>query len=119
MTTATLDKKPARIASKKPVEPTKILVDKTQYFLTKSVLRFGKHADGNVAIQGYDPKTGNKTFLATLSMGEGYNEGYVWLKGWEVNEGVIDALVKAGVVSITGKAVICGKYAAIEARLLV
>jgi hypothetical protein len=111
MTTKTL--------TKAPVEPTKISIGKTSYFPVKSVLRFGKHADGNVAIQGYDPRTGNKTFLATLSMGGKPVEGYVWLKGWDENEGVIDALVKAGVVSITGKAAICGKYAAIEARLLV
>lgn len=120
MTTSTIAKTPkAPGRSKAPVEPTKIAVEKTSYFPMKSVLRFGKHADGNVAIQGYDPKTGNKTFLATLSMGEPALEGYVWLKGWDENEGVIDALVKAGVVSITGKAVICGKFAAIEARLLV
>lgn len=95
-----------------------ILIGPTTYCHSKSVMRFGRYVDGSIAIQCYTTK-GEPTFKPTVCVDEPAPEGYVWLKGWSENEGVIDALVKAGVVSITGKARVCGYGYAIEGRLLV
>jgi hypothetical protein len=47
------------------------------------------------------------------------NEGCVFLKGWSENVGIPEALVKAGIVELTGRKVISRFCEAVEARLLV
>lgn len=63
---------------------------------------------------------GEPQFTATVSIvGELPAEGCVFLKGWSENEGIPEALVKAGVVELTGRKVRVGFSEAIEAKLII
>lgn len=57
---------------------------------------------GGFAIQVYGED--GLQYTATVNLA-GKNPGQygVWLKDWSENEGVVDALVKAGVVELTGE----------------
>ncbi len=81
-------------------------------------LSFAKYGDGSVAIQAtsldFEPM-----FTATVCLEEPAKKGHVFLKGWSENEGVPEALVKAGIVELTGHTVPTGYCEAIEAKLLI
>lgn len=82
-------------------------------------LQFGKYGDGSTAIQGMSP-TGEPLFKATVALENNRPaEGCVFLKGWSENEGIPEALVKAGVVELTGRKAKTGFCEAIEAKLLI
>lgn len=65
--------------------------------------------DGSVALKAtVCPPSGN------LRAGH----DWIWLKGWSENEGVVDALVKAGVVTLMTNAVAqCGHQVALAGKL--
>ncbi|KKN05781.1 hypothetical protein LCGC14_1083770 [marine sediment metagenome] len=81
------------------------------------LLSFAKYGDGSVAIQAVSLDQ-EPMFTATACINEPAKEGHVFLKGWSENEGIPEALVKAGVVELTGRTVSTGYCEAIEAKLL-
>ncbi len=60
---------------------------------------------------------GEPLFTATVAIDELPADGRVFLKGWSENEGIPEALVKAGIVELTGRTVPTGYCEAIEAKL--
>lgn len=80
-------------------------------------LSFGQYGDGSTAIQGISLQ-GEPIFTATVALDEKPTEGCVFLKGWSENEGVPEALVKAGIVELTGRKIKTGFCEAEEAKLL-
>ena len=73
----------------------------------------GSHAITATTLQG-EPQ-----FTATVALDKLPADGCVFLKGWGENEGIPEALVKAGIVELTGRTVPTGYCEAIEAKLLV
>ena len=62
---------------------------------------------------------GEPLFTATVALDELPAEGCVFLKGWSENEGIPEALVKAGIVELTGRTIPTGYCKAVEAKLLI
>lgn len=62
---------------------------------------------------------GEPLFTATVALDEMPPKGHVFLKGWSENEGIPEALVKAGIVELTGRTIPTGYCEAIEAKLLI
>ena len=92
---------------------------KTKYVDEEIALYVGTYRDGRTAIVGLNFRDGMKEFNATVWVPDEPAEGCVWLKGWEENEGIPEALVAAGVVRLTGRTCNTGYVEAVEARLLV
>jgi hypothetical protein len=90
---------------------------KTQYCNEVINLRFGHYQNGSVAIQG-DSLDGQPLFVATVALDEKPPENHIFLKGWSENKGIPEALVKAGIVELTGRTVPTGYVKALEAKLL-
>lgn len=90
---------------------------KSKYCDEEVELVFGHYGDGSTAIQGIS-LDGEPIFKATVALDEKPAEGCVFLKGWSENEGVPEALIKAGVVELTGRKVKTGFCEAVEAKLL-
>jgi len=69
-------------------------------------IRFGRYASGEIAIEILDDCNESQC-VATVSLvpyGAPHPGKYgVWLKGWFENEGVPQALVDAGIVTLTGR----------------
>ena len=81
---------------------------------------FGKYANDRVAIQLTDIEDHCPLCTATVNIPEAQlDAGKVFLKGWSENEGVPQALDKAGIVKLTGRTVPSGFVEADEAELLV
>lgn len=91
----------------------------SKYVSEQALLAFLKYKDDSVAIVGYSWKTGEPLFTASVWLPDPPAEGCVWLKGWEENEGIPQALVERGIVRLTGQTCNTGFCEAIEARLLV
>ena len=62
---------------------------------------------------------GEPLFTATVALDQSPPEGHVFLKVWAENEGILEALVKAGIVELTGRMVPVSFGVAVEAKLLV
>jgi hypothetical protein len=84
-------------------------------------VEIGKYlADDSIALRITD--NGMPVATATVCLvksGVPVEAGKVWLKGWGENEGIPEALEKAGIVKLTGKAFTVGYGKALEADLLV
>ena len=90
---------------------------KTNYIDERVELVLGRYGNGDTAIQGFS-LDGQPAFKATVSvLGEKPAKGCVFLKGWSENEMIPDCLVKAGIVTLTGRTVKIGHCEAIEAKL--
>lgn len=101
-----------------PVDLLKIDV-KTAYMNEEVLIEFAKYANGRTAIRAYST-SGEPAFTATVNIPEAVpGEGCVFLKGWAENEGIPEALVKAGVVTLTGRKIATGMCAADEAKIIV
>lgn len=86
------------------------------------LVRFARYsATDELAIQIINPQDGQPELTATVnvtSYGAPPPGRYgVWLKGWEENEGVPEALVAAGVVRLTGRTFQTGFVEAQHAEL--
>jgi len=90
---------------------------KTRYCNETVELFFAKYQNGSTAIQAKS-LFGEPVFTATVALEEMPPENHVFLKGWSENEGVPEALVKAGVVKLTGRKIPTGYCEAEEAELL-
>ena len=97
-----------------------MIVHITSRHLDKEVELFFEHyRDDTTAITAISLQ-GEPEFVATVSIpNEKPREGCVFLKGWSENEGIPEALAKAGVVRLTGRKVKAGFCEAIEAEVLV
>jgi len=80
----------------------------------------GFYNNGRTALQLVDVEDGSPYYIATVNIPEEeLAEGCVFLKGWSENEGVPEALEKAGVVKLTGRIVASGWVEAQEGQLLI
>lgn len=70
-------------------------------------IKFGRYASGELAIQIMNAEDGQPEAKATVSLvpygAPEPGEFGVWLKGWSENEGIPEALAKAGIVILTGR----------------
>lgn len=70
------------------------------------LIKFGRYGSGELAIQIINETDGQPEAKATVSLvpygAEDPGEFGVWLKGWSENEGIPEALEKAGIVQLTG-----------------
>jgi hypothetical protein len=100
-----------------PVGMLKIMVD-TKYIHEEVVLEFCQYDNKRTAIRAY-ALDGDPMFTATVNIpNETPAKDCVFLKGWSENEGLPEALVKAGVVKLTGRKVTTGYTEAVEAKIL-
>jgi hypothetical protein len=75
---------------------------------------------GRILLALIDASDGEPLFTATVNLpDETLEDGYVFLKGYSENEGLPEALEKAGVVAFTGRVVKTGFVTVKEAKLLV
>lgn len=88
----------------------------TEYCKGEVELNFGKYSNGSTAIRA--SQNGEPMFVATVALDELPPKGHVFLKGWSENEGVPQALEKAGIVKLTGRKIPTGYVEAEEAELL-
>ena len=80
---------------------------------------YAKYANGRTAMQLVDVNTGESVAMVTVNLPDApLAEGYVFIKDWSENEGVLDALDRAGVVKATARVVPTGYVMANEARVL-
>lgn len=91
---------------------------KTEFINERVVLEFGKYGNGSIAIRA-TTLNGEPQFCATVAVEPLPAAGCVFLKGWSENEGIPEALVKAGIVELTGRKVTNGFCEAVEAKLLI
>lgn len=89
-----------------------------KYSRGKYRITFGKYGNGSIAIQGFTLDS-EPQFKATVALDEVPPDNHVFLKGWSENEGIPEALVKAGIVELTGRTIPTGYCEALEAKLLV
>lgn len=83
-------------------------------------LEFSTYTNGRIALLLCEPGFRGSEFKATVNIPEAdVPEGHVLLKGWSENEGIPQAMVKAGIVELTGRQVPTGFCVAEEAKLLV
>ena len=62
-----------------------------------------KYYDGNIALQLIDAEDGAPVAMATVNLPDAPLEpNHVYIKNWSENEGVLAALVEAGIVRDTG-----------------
>lgn len=118
MTTTTKERSltSAKTVKKTTVKPT---VGVTTFIPYKTTPRYGKHTNGSTAIVLFDPETEEVCCIATLQVPRMPMEGCVWLKTWDECDGVVDALIVAGIVRLTGNVYRCGKKGhAFEAMLM-
>lgn len=93
-------------------------VGPTVYCGPATIKRKGVYHDGSLALQAYTPE-GEPAYTATVCTEEPPAEGCVWIKDWSENEGVLDALERAGIIQMTGRWLPCGFAVAFEGKLLV
>jgi len=88
-----------------------------KYIKGEVELQFGKYQNGSTAIQAFSLE-GEPDFTATVALDEMPSDGYVFLKGWSENEGIPNALEKAGVIQLTGRTIPTGYVEAQVSKLL-
>ena len=99
----------------------RIYTIETKYCEKKQLsLEFSTYTNGRIALLLCEPGFRGSELKATVNIPEeDVPEGHVLLKGWSENEGLVQALVKAGIVELTGRQVPTGFCVAEEAKLLV
>lgn len=99
----------------------KLTIGGAKYFSGGEV-SFAKYGvDDTVAIMINDPHTGERLAVASVNLEEADlpSPKHVWLKGWSENEGVPEALEKAGIIKRTGETKQTGFCQAELAEILV
>ena len=83
-------------------------------------LEFSKYQNGRIAILLVDTTDGSPVTTASVNLpDEPLNDGEVFIKDWSENQGVLAALVAAGIVEDTGRTVRTGFVQANIVRILV
>lgn len=78
------------------------------------------YADGNICLVARDPEDGSPWGTLSVNIPEtNVNDDHVWIKDWSENEGVLNALIKSGMVSDLSITQPCGFCEAHLVRLLV
>ena len=91
-------------------------VGRTKYGAA-GIASFTEYAYGGTAIT-VASEDGEPLYRATVFMdGHVLPPDEVWIKDWSENEGVADALVKAGIVTLTGRTLQAGYATALHAKL--
>jgi hypothetical protein len=89
-------------------------------YTAAGTVAFARYGSGEIAMQIINAN-GERECVATVSLvpcgAEHPGEYGVWLKDWSANDGIADALVKAGVVTLTGKNYATGHVVARHAQL--
>ncbi len=68
-----------------------------------------EYRDGNAAISLDDATDGSPVATASVNIPEAkLPTGFIFIKNWSENEGMLDALVSAGIVEDTGRTFPCG-----------
>jgi len=84
-------------------------------------IKFGRYGSGELAIQIMNPEDGQPEAKATVSLvlygAPDTGEVAVWLKGWSENEGIPEALARAGIVTLTGRTWTTGYTEALHGEL--
>ncbi|MDD5381898.1 MAG: hypothetical protein PHG53_09730 [Phycisphaerae bacterium] len=81
-------------------------------------LQFSHYDNGSVSIKGVSVEDEEPLFIATVALELIPPKNHVFLKGWGENEGIPNALEKAGIVKLTGWTIPTGFVEAQEAILL-
>lgn len=118
-TRAKTPKAPKAVKPAPTVDREAILIGPTEFCHRKSYLRFGTYRDGNIAIKGICAQTGVQLYQATVNVIGKPLEGCTWFKAYGENTGLVDELIKAGIISLTGHVHRCGSGFALEGRILV
>lgn len=92
-------------------------VGPAKYFKS-GVIKFAEYAENNIAILIVDEFSEERLAVASVNLDELPPKGHVWLKGWSENEGIPEALEKAGIVELTGETTPTGYVEAQLAKLL-
>jgi len=83
-------------------------------------IKFGWYGSGEIAMRVVN-SAGERELVATVSVvpygAPDPGRHGVWIKDWSENEGVADALVKAGIVRLTGQTHSTGFVQALHAQL--
>ena len=93
-----------------------IIYVSTKYCKGDVELNFSRYGNGSTAIQAF--QDGEPMFVATVALDELPPVGHVFLKGWSENEGVPQALERAGIIQLTGRKIPTGYVEAEEAKLM-
>lgn len=79
---------------------SRIINIKTKYLNQRALLSFGEYGNGATAISLFDPQDGEPLGVATVNLLDAVPEpGNVFIKNYSENEGMVSALVEAGVIS--------------------
>ena len=73
--------------------------------------------DGALSISLVDPLTAEPSATATVCLDRPPPDFHLYLKDWAQNEGIPEALVAAGIVTLTGGARATGQFMAREAKI--
>jgi len=89
-------------------------------FCPGGVIRFGRYRSGETSIEVIAPNS-ESIWVATVALvpyGAPHPGEYgLWLKGWRENEGIPQALVEAGILTLTGHTFVTGFCEAQHAEL--
>jgi hypothetical protein len=72
-------------------------------FCRGGTVKFGRYENGVIAIQILGPEGPEAKATVNMPMEPTDPKTGVWIKDWSENEGMAEALVKAGVVVLTGE----------------
>lgn len=90
---------------------------KTKWYEGEAEIKVGYYLNERKAIRIFTEE--GPFCVATVNLpNEMIDDNKVFLKGWSENEGIPEALEKAGVVRLTGRKVVTGFVEALEAELL-
>ena len=60
--------------------------------------QLGVYGNGNIAMQLVDAETGEPIAVATVNPGFELPRGFIGVKDWSENEGMVEALLAAGII---------------------
>ena len=82
------------------------------------VLQWGKYGNKQPALQLIDAENGEPIATASVSLDVELKPNEIIIKDWSENEGMLDTLVKSGIVEDTGEVVQTGFVLANVCRIL-
>lgn len=77
---------------------TKQFTLKTKYLDQAVEIYPATYANGQLALELLDPETGERVVMATVAVGNKLPSGCVAIKNYSENEGMLEALIAAGLV---------------------
>ena len=85
-----------------------------KFKIWECTIKFAWYANGVQAIQLVDAHDGSAIATASVNLEEFGKRGplgrYTWIKTWSENEGILQALVDAGIVRATGETFEVNQY---------